>query len=273
MASTIEIGVTREGITQLTRRWEAADPWASMLIVHGIAEHSGRYEATGQRLADAGIECWSFDMVGFGGSGGHRGFIETWSMHLAHILDQLAPVFGSGRPTVLLGHSLGGLAVASYALSRHRQTDYVVLSAPALDSTTPQWQRALAPVMARILPRLRIPNLLKAEQLSRDPAVGERYFADPLVYTNTTAQLGHIIFEEMERVRDRLSSYSARTLVIHGGKDTIVPPAATVPLGELSSVDRREYAHMHHELFNEPEGPEVVDDVVAWVRAQVGMEA
>ena len=79
-----------DGTRLLVRRWSAAnDPWAQMLLVHGLAEHSGRYERTGGLLAKAGIDVTAFDLRGHGGSGGPRGDVEDWTDYLDDIADLL----------------------------------------------------------------------------------------------------------------------------------------------------------------------------------------
>lgn len=267
--SRADIRPNRKGIPQLSRHWEAADSWASMLIVHGLGEHSGRYERAGSMFADAGIEVWSFDLVGFGGSGGERAYVESLSVYLDDIADQLTPVFMSGRPSVMMGQSFGGLLVVSYALSLHRQTDYLVLGAPALAYSGPKWQRPAAAILGKVLPKLALPNKFDGHKLSRDPTVGEAYRADPLNVFRTTPRLALLGFEQMEKVSHRLSTITVPTLVFHGGQDEIVPPAGTVEIGKLPNVDRKVYPHLRHETLNEPEGPEVAADIVAWLRDQV----
>ena len=54
--SSTETIAARDGTPLLTRRWElSGDPWATILVVHGLGEHSGRHDATGGRFASAGI--------------------------------------------------------------------------------------------------------------------------------------------------------------------------------------------------------------------------
>ena len=269
MPSTVDIGTTRTGVTELTRHWAAADPWAAAVIVHGIAEHSGRYERTGQLMADAGIDTRSFDLQGFGASGGHRAFIDRWATFHDQTLDNLAPGFNSGLPTILMGHSLGGLVVATYRLSLHRQPNLVVLSSPALDANVPAWQRSAAPILSRILPKLSLPNPVKGEQLSRDPAVGKAYFSDPLVHTKTTTKLGAVTFEQMALIGRSHDAYDARTLIFHGSEDSIVPARFSESLADRPSVDRVVYPDLQHETLNEPEGPEIVADVIDWIRKEI----
>lgn len=252
--------------TRLVRTWERPDrPWASLLLVHGIAEHSGRYELVGKQLSEAGIKVRSFDLPGHGGTGGKRGHVESFEEYLDAVSDELAAVAESGLPTVMLGHSLGGLIALKYALSRTPAPDYLVLSAPAIDAKVPAWQRTMAPLLARVAPKLMIPNPINGEHLSRDPAVAERYFADPLVYTKASSKMGAELFEAMKSVVDQVPAMP--THIVHGGADQLVPPEFSAPLGER--VSRKLYPALRHEVFNEPEGPEVLADIVAWLRDQI----
>ncbi len=262
--STATPATTPAGLPELRRVWNPeGEPWAELLVVHGLGEHSGRYERTGRLMAEAGLRVRSFDLVGFGATGGPRGHVDSWDV----FLDQVeAHVGGSGRPLVLMGHSMGGQIALEYALSTRTRPDLLVLSAPALGGGA-GWQRKAAPVIAALAGRLPVPNALKGEQLSRDPAVGEAYFSDPLVLTKSTAKLGAELFAAMDRARASLHQLDLPALVMHGGSDTIVPPQSTVILESVA--ERRLLVGLRHEIFNEPEGPEVVGEVVEWIRARL----
>jgi alpha-beta hydrolase superfamily lysophospholipase len=95
--------------------------------------------------------------------------------------------------------------------------------------------------------------------------VGEAYFADPQVLKKATARLGAAIFSAQDRVKRALDRLSLRTLVIHGGDDTLVPTVSSAPLADLPTAERRVFGGLRHETFNEPEGPEVVSEVVDWI--------
>jgi alpha-beta hydrolase superfamily lysophospholipase len=232
-----------------------------------LAEHSGRYELLGNQLAEAGFGVFAPDLFGHGHSGGTRADIEEWSDYW----DQIEPLVsaGTGQPTVLLGFSLGGLISVGYALSRKPQPQLVVLSAPALGGGA-WWQKALAPVLGRLLPSVAIPNGWSGAQLSRDPTVGEAYFSDPLVLTKTTARLGAALFAAQEEAASRFGEWKLPTLVLHGGADTIVPPQSTVAFGELANVERRLFPKLQHEVINEPEGREILGDIVSWINDRLG---
>ncbi len=268
MRSTLGAVPARDGVVLRTRTWTPSGiPRARLLLVHGIAEHSGRYERTASLLAAGGLDVRAFDLRGFGGSGGPRAYVRRWDDYLDDVEDMLRAL-GDGLPVVLMGHSLGGLIALTYAMSRRPAPDLLVLSSPALDTTVPALVRAIAPWLSRATPMLKLGNGLRGEQLSTDPAVGEAYFADPLVVPRTTARLGAEMFAAMSRATTDLGSLRVPTLVTHGSADTIVPPASTASLAALPGVERRVYSGMCHETLNEPDGNLVVADILAWVTAQ-----
>jgi alpha-beta hydrolase superfamily lysophospholipase len=271
MPSVIGRTRTRDGISLLTRRWPVVDGWASVLLVHGLGEHSGRYEHVGERLSTAGIAVDAFDLRGTGGSEGRRGDVERWSdLHddLEARLEAVRSGGGSG-PVALYGHSMGALIVAGYCLGERKRPrpDLVVLSAPGLDATFPSWKRAMAITVGRVVPTRDIALDLPAAALSRDPSVGARMLDDPGCVKTVTARFGAEGLREQARVRGLArGGLGVPTLVLHGLDDRLVPHRASEAFDGAPGVDRRTYAGLRHELHNEPEGLSVVDDVIAWLR-------
>jgi len=257
--------------TELIRDWAPTGPaTAHIVLVHGIAEHCGRYERTGQLLADAGFHVRGFDLVGAGGSGGRRWDIDDWSKYHDQVQTHVEWARAQGGSVVLMGHSLGGAIALGYLLSDRPRPDLGVLSAPALVGGAP-WQRAVAPMLAKVAPKAAIPNRVVGEHLSRDPNVAEAYFADPLVVTKSTARFGANAFAELDRLNAELGSLDVPTLVIHGGEDVLVPTESSEELGEVECVERKVYEGLRHETLNEPEGPEVVADIVAWINDKLSV--
>jgi alpha-beta hydrolase superfamily lysophospholipase len=267
MASTTDTATTRDGIRLLTRHWVSEAPRAGVLIVHGLGEHSGRYEHVGDQLAGAGLETFSWDHRGFGASAGERAWVDRWSRFHDDVEDRLAAVRAAlpGKPAVLYGHSMGGLIALGYCVSDRPLPDLLVLSAPGIADDLAAWKHALAPVLARIVPHLSLANGIPPEMLSRDPARQAAARTDPLMLNTSTTAFGARAFEEQVRTREAAARLSIPTLVIHGLDDPVVPPPATEPLAILPGVTRRAYAGIRHELHNEPEGPQILADVVAWI--------
>src|SRR6266542_546322 len=149
----VEHVAARDGTTLLVRHWSVptGEPWATMLIVHGLAEHSGRYEHVGAQVAGAGIDTHAFDQRGFGASGGPRASIDRWSQLHDDLEERLVALrsVAPARPLVLSGHSLGGLISLGYVLDGRAWPDLLVLSAPAMGATVPLWQRALVGSLRR----------------------------------------------------------------------------------------------------------------------------
>jgi acylglycerol lipase len=273
--STVGRVEAADGTELATRHWAVPDggrPWATLLMVHGLGEHSGRYEHVGARLADAGIDVHAYDQRGFGASGGRRAWVDRWSRFHDDLAERLAAVrtVAASGPVAVYGHALGGLVALGYALSDHPKPDALVLSAPALDAAIPGWKRGLARILGAVAPTLPIRNSLATSVLSRDPQVGVRYVEDPLNYHRTTTHLGVEFLDEQVHCRAALRGLRVPTLVIHGDDDKLVPTAASAPLGELPTVTRRTYPGLRHEMHNEPEWASVVDDVVGWLRERVG---
>jgi alpha-beta hydrolase superfamily lysophospholipase len=268
MPSVIGRATAADGTELRTRHWPATDPWASLLLVHGLGEHSGRYEHVGEQFSAAGIDTHAFDLRGQGASDGRRGDIDRWSHYHDDLAERLEAVRAAagGRSVVLYGHSMGGLVVAGYLLSDRPKPDLVVLTAPALDSTLAAWKRTLAPLLGRILPTLAIPTGIDPETLSRDRSVGERVVVDDLCVKVSTTRFAAEALREQARVRAGARSIAIPTLVLHGRDDGLVPPEASEVFEGVSGMERRTYPGLRHELHNETEGPAILAEVVAWLR-------
>jgi alpha-beta hydrolase superfamily lysophospholipase len=223
LGPVVEHVAARDGTSLLLRHWPvpAAEPWASLVLVHGLAEHTGRYEHVGAQLADAGIDTFGFDLRGFGASGGARASIDRWSQLHDDLEERISAVrsVDPTRPLVLYGHSLGGLIALGYVLDGRARPDLLVLSAPAIGARIPLWQRALVGSLKRVSPGMLLANRLDPNQLCCNPAVGAHYRRDPLNQHKSTVRFADAAFAEQRRVAAALDRLSIPTLVIHGGDD------------------------------------------------------
>ncbi len=285
MPSIVSHATAADGTDLLTRHWlvdEAAAgdggvgrPWLSVLLVHGLGEHTGRYEHVGDQLSAAGIDTHAYDHRGNGGSGGRRGHVDAWSQLHDDLAERLAAVraVSAGRPIALYGHSLGGLLVAGYCLTDRPAPDLAVLGSPGLDSTLARWKLTIAPLLGRLVPTLAVPNGVDGATLSRDPMVAIKVAGDPLCASASTARFGAEALREQARVRGLApGGLGMPTLVLHGGDDGLVPVTASAGFQGAPLTTRRTYPGLRHELHNEPEGPEIVEGVIDWLRQQVAAQ-
>jgi alpha-beta hydrolase superfamily lysophospholipase len=269
----VEHVAARDGTTLLLRHWPvpAGEPWATVLLVHGLAEHSGRYEHVGAWLAEAGIDTHAYDQRGFGASGGPRASIDRWSQLHDDLEERVVALrsVAPARPLVLFGHSLGGLISLGYVLDGRAWPDLLVLSAPAIGATVPLWQRVLVGSLRRVSPGMFLSNRLDTNVLSSDPDVRARYRSDPLNQHKSTVRFAHAAFAEQRRVATSLDRLSIPTLVVHGGDDRLVPTWTSASLEGRPGVTRRVYPDTRHELHNEPVAAQEIGEMVSWVRDKV----
>jgi alpha-beta hydrolase superfamily lysophospholipase len=259
---------------QYWQGWSVPDPAGVVVLVHGAHEHGGRYAHVAQRLGAAGYASYAPDHPGHGRSPGRRGDIRSLAAAVEGVAQtaRAAADRHPGVPLFVYGHSLGGLVALQYLTGTpHGRIAGAVVSAPALDtSTATPVQRVLAPVLSRLAPGLGVLTL-DAETVSRDPEVVAAYRADPLTHTGRmVARTGTEILLGAAAMPARLRGLRLPLLVVHGGADRLVPPAASEVVRRHAGspdVTVRIYDGLYHEPHNEPEKDEVLDDVVAWLDA------
>ncbi len=264
--STEESGTTADGLPHYRRRWAAKSPWCAALLVHGIGEHSGRYEHVGRFLADAGIDVLAADNRGFGLSGGPRGHVESFSNFVDDLVEPLRLRRDLNVPVALIGHSLGGLMSTRYLQSSHPQPDVAALSGPALGAEVPTWQRKGAPILSKILPRLRVPGEVDGAILSNNPEVGRVFTDDPLRVGASTTKLGNEIFKAMAAANADIGKIQLPLRIMHGAEDRLVPATFSEPLAQVPGAVRITYPGLQHEIFNEEPHLEILADLVEWLR-------
>ena len=245
---------------------------AHVVIAHGLAEHSGRYDWTAERLVDAGYDVHALDHRGHGRSGGRLGYVDSFTALVDDLAAFVRTVKAEHRaePVFLLGHSMGGLAVTALATRGQVAVDGIVLSGPALapgDDFDPA-TLAAAKVLGRLTPGFGVQRL-DAAHVSRDPEVVARYLEDPMNFTGKLpARTGAQLLETIERTTAQLGAIRAPLLVLHGSDDKLVPvKASEIVVAGVSSEDvtLKVYDGLYHEILNEPERDEVVADITAWL--------
>lgn len=188
MASLTEREVSASGGTRLhVRQWEAEVPRvASLLVLHGYMDHSGRYDEVAAALADAGIAVTIPDQRGHGRSEGRRGYTDAFSRYLDDAARLLEPL---PQPRFLLGHSFGGLVALDFVGERKPSVRGLILSNPYLDTAlaVPGWKIAAGNFLGKVAPWISLPSGLETEMLTRDPEMQRRHREDKLVFLQANA--------------------------------------------------------------------------------------
>jgi alpha-beta hydrolase superfamily lysophospholipase len=258
------------------RAWLPPEPWAAALVVHGYAEHSGRYEELGAWLAARGLAVHGYDHRGHGRSEGTRCHVDRFEELLDDADRVLARVREEhpGLPLALIGHSMGGLVVAAYLADRRPAVAAAVTSGAAL-AVGPGVSRArmaAARLLRRLAPRMAFGSGLDPAGLSRDPDVVRRYVEDPLVYRTMTTSLAVELLASIPRVAGRAVEVQVPVLMLHGSEDPLCPIEGSRAFHggvRVPGSAFRAYPGLRHEIFNEPEREQVFADLLEWLRPAI----
>jgi acylglycerol lipase len=251
-------------------------PKAVLMIVHGLGEHSGRYVNVVNHFVPMGFAVYGMDHPGHGKSHGTRKYVDTFEDFIDNVKAYFDRIQGwqAGKPIFLVGHSMGGLISAVYLLDHQAGLNGAILSGPSvkIPGNVSPVTVFIGKMLVALMPRL---GLLKTapEGVSRDPAVVQAYMDDPLVYKGkTTVRLAAEMLKAMQRVSGEAAKITLPMLILQGGADWIVDPAGAKMLYDsVSSADKeiKIYDGLYHEIYNEPEHPQVLRDVERWIEARM----
>jgi alpha-beta hydrolase superfamily lysophospholipase len=254
------------------RRWSPPAADLVVVIAHGYAEHSGRYDHVARRLVDEGAVVYAPDHHAHGRSGGKRGHFDDLDV----LVDDLGTVVTHARgehpglPVALVGHSMGGIVATRFAQSGGAaELTALILSGPPIGGN---------PALEGLLALDPIPEVpIDPGMLSRDPAVGEDYAADELVYHGPFVRSTlRALFDAIAAVQSGPGLGELPLLWLQGELDPLAPLALTRPVvedlrGEVYS--EHVYAEARHEVFNETNRQAVLDDLVAFLDRVLGAAA
>jgi alpha-beta hydrolase superfamily lysophospholipase len=243
-----------------------------VLLVHGYAEHLGRYRDFVEHLAGRGLAIAALDHRGHGRSGGLRGHCLDFSELVAdvHALADLTTEWWSGAPRVLFGHSMGGLIGFLYLLRHPDTVRAAAFTAPAfrVPDAGPRSLQRIAMLLGRLAPRIRFTSKIDASALARDPAVGAAYVADPLVHRAATAGFFRAMRAAQAVARVEAPRLKIPLLILQGDADRVVEPAGAADIAARLTVQHQllMLPGYFHELLNEPrdERKLVYDQLDGW---------
>ncbi len=252
------------------------EPKAVFMLIHGLAEHSGRYSNVVNRLVPSGYAVYGHDHIGHGKSEGRRLYVERFEdlTDTLHTFYEKIKTWHPDKPIFLLGHSMGGLIGTVYLLDFQSDFSGAILSGPSVkvpDHISPA-TIIVGKILSKLLPEFGLMQL-ESSSISRDPAVVQAYIHDPLVCTGKmSARLAAELLKATHRVTIEASKISLPILIVHGGADKLVDPDGSQTFYEkLKSTDKtiRIYDRLYHEVFNEPEHEQVLKDIAVWIEERL----
>ena len=271
-------GTGAQGTELVWRVWDAPDPKASLLLVHGLGEHSGRYDSFALAVAQEGTSVFAFDLRGHGRSPGPRGDVDAFPRFLEDLLgmeEEMARQIPGEMPRFLMGHSLGGLICIRRLQAFAGPYAGAVISAPWLATAQPDWLRSIGRFLGLALPGLPLQAAIHPDRLTRDPVMIQAWREDPLIHTRITGRF----FREAERVQVKalMSSFpqDLPALFLVPEKDRVVQSSVTEAFArgivgqgiQVEILEGRE-----HEPLNDIGREEVYRMVLDWLATQVASE-
>ena len=273
---------TADGLQLFAQSWEPdSEPEAVVFLIHGLGEHSGRYNHVAEQFNRADIALTAFDLRGHGRSDGIRGH----SPHYESLLDDIFQGLENtrhrwpNRPLFLYGQSLGGNLVIHYVLKRRPALAGVIASAPLFRPAfkPPAWKMTFAHTLHALHISVALSNELDPNALSRDPDVVRRYQTDPFVHDRITPQLAVDMLRAGKWNLEHATEFPLPLLLMHGSADRITSAEASSEFaaGAGDTCTLKLWPGLTHELHNEPfteplhgnpEKPQVLDVVLDWIK-------
>jgi acylglycerol lipase len=266
-----------DGLNMYAQIWEpgTTQPQAVVCLVHGIGEHTSRYEHVAEAFCRKGFVLFGADHRGHGRSGGPRGHFPTIEAVLQDIelLLQQAKTRYPGLPAFLYGHSLGGILVLHYGLKHKPDVRGIISTSPALRSSIEQQPLKVlaARLLGSLVPGFALHSGLDIKMLSRDEKVVQAYISDPLIHFKITMGTGKIMLNLTRWTLENASEFPLPLLLLHGNADKIAFPEGSIefaaPLKDKCTV--KIWEHSYHELHNDPEKDEVLKTMTEWMEKRL----
>ena len=261
-----------DGLSLYFQGWQTEQNQKGVIsLVHGLGEHSGRYEYWSALLNQAGYSVLAYDLRGHGKSGGMRGHISSYNDYLddTDLLLKETNDRYPGVPQFLYGHSLGAIIVSDYVLQRKPQITGVIISALS-NKTALQEQKGkvfIAKVLGSLIPKFSLSSGLDPLTISRDPMVVTKYTNDPMVHHQITAGWGKGSIDTIDYINKHASEWTLPVLIMHGELDKLgyVEGSREFASKIRGDCTLKIWPGMFHEVHNEPEKEQVFEFLHQWL--------
>ncbi len=266
-----------DGKLVFARIWQpdnSSNVKAVICLIHGMGEHSGRYEHFAQFFTDRNYAIIACDLRGHGQSEGKRGHVTSYQILLDQVdktIEEASKRF-PGEPKFVYGHSMGGNIVVNHALERKPAVEGVIASAPWLTLPNPptKGQVRLAKFANLFGGSLTQPNKLPLDKLSRDQSIAVAYEKDPLVHDQVSGRLFLTCYEQAKKAMKNAPLLSVPMLLMHGTADELTGYKGSKEFASKSEMATyKEWAGLYHEIHNEPEKLEVLEYALEWMEKEL----
>lgn len=270
-----------EGVGRLRlhyRAWETARPAAALMVLHGLGEHSGRYESLARTMCAYGFSTYALDLRGHGSSEGRRGHARSFE-HILQDVDrfrrEVQGLIDPETPLFLVGHSMGGLIALRYLEEFEAPFRGAVVISPWLATALPipRWKSLLASAMTKVLPALPFAAGIQAEDLTSDASIVRAYRDDPLVHDTITPRLFTEISHSMGLAMQRAERIRVPMLLLLAGSDRLVDTERSLAFSRAlprDLVTTRVFPDAYHEILNEVNRASVFAEIRSWITARLG---
>lgn len=267
--------ISKDSIEFFVRGWEPESrPKALIALIHGLGEHTGRYEHVAKAFTDAGYVLASFDMRGHGKSTGVRGHFPSLDVVMQDIRDFF--IFLSQRfpdlPQFIYGHSLGGLLTLTYVLRNKPRLKGVIATSAGLRSplTEQKVKLLMVRLLGSLLPTTLLPSGLETAAISQDPAVIDRYNQDTLNHDRVSLAFGKAALSASDTAWSHAEEFPLPLLIMHGTADRITYSHGSADFAKAASknnpdVTLKLWDGMYHELHNESVKADVFHFMIGWL--------
>ncbi|CAH1430092.1 unnamed protein product [Lactuca virosa] len=272
--------VTPRGETMFTQSWTPISDKTRALVVllHGLNEHSGRYDEFAKQLNAHGYKVYGMDWVGHGGSDGLHAYVHSLDDAVTDVKAFIKHVLAenTGLPCFCFGHSTGGAIILKAALDPkvEKSVSGIVLTSPAVgvQPSHPIFL-ILAPLFSLLLPKFQLSAAnKKGTAVSRDPEALVAKYSDPLVYTGSIrVRTGHEILRITSFLQRNIQKLKVPFFVLHGTADTVTDPDASLKLYKEASSEDKSISLLPgylHDLLFEPEREEIKREIIDWLNSR-----
>lgn len=268
---------TKDGIELFIRSWTPPQYKAIVALIHGFGEHSGRYQHVANFLNKHGYAVIALDLRGHGKSGSKRGHTpsnDTTYDDVELFIHHAKTTYGSALPFFLYGHSMGGNFILNTLLRRNTEgVTGAVATGPliSLAFKPKPIMLFLGKTLRSIAPTFSQPGGVQTQYLSHDPAVVQAYIDDPLVHGTITTAAGMNLLESSDFLNTYEGKMPVPTLMMHGTEDflTYQPASEAFANRVKGDITYRKWEGLYHEIHNEPEKAQVLEEIVVWLDAHV----